>query len=344
MQQDLFPIPPFVVGVLERAGINFAEALRSIGGSPAAPGDNRIRLRTDQYFAFWRAVESAGAPADFGLRLAEAPGVFQLDVVSTAALLSENFRQALTTLGRYKRLTCPEDIDVEVNGNEAHVRLRWFHASGDAPAILMDASFAWLCKIAALGSGGAIRPLRFELIRAQSRGRLLGEHFGCPVRFDSTRDVLVFPKESLEVPFGSFHPELLDLLSPGLESALRERAAPKSLGQQVCNILAKSMGGKRPSLESVAKELGVSVRTLQRRLKDEGTSYQPLLDEVRQRTARHLLDSTDLETGEIAFVLGFEELNSFTRAFQSWVGTSPGRWRMLKAEKQDRPHAVETLS
>jgi len=94
------------------------------------------------------------------------------------------------------------------------------------------------------------------------------------------------------------------------------------------------MGGKRPSVDLVARELRIGVRTLQRRLEDEGTSYQRLLDEVRQSTARHLLSATDLDPGEIAFVLGFEELHSFTRAFQSWEGTSPGRWRMLNADRK----------
>jgi AraC-like DNA-binding protein len=88
------------------------------------------------------------------------------------------------------------------------------------------------------------------------------------------------------------------------------------------------MQGQRPSIQAVAKDLCVSARTLQRRLEEEGTSYQQVLDGVRQDTARRLLTSTDLEPGEIAFLLGFEELNSFTRAFQGWEGATPVRWRV----------------
>ena len=335
MSEDLFPIPPFVVGVLEHAGVDLEEVLRRCDSTSAGQaGGNRIRLRTDRYFAFWRALEAAGVDADFGLRLTEAPGLYQMDVASTAALLSENFGEALSTLARYKRLTCPEEIDVEVIGNEAQVGLRWLHASGIAPPMLIDATLAWMCRIASLGSASAIRPIRIEVTRAESRSKSLSEYFGCPVKFNSARDVLVFPKGALEMPFTSHHPEMLELIKPGLEAALQARAAAESLAQQVRNLLAKSMGGKRPSVDLVAKELRVSVRTLQRRLEDEGTSYQRLLDEVRRRTARHLLSVTDLDTGEIAFVLGFEELNSFTRAFQSWEGTSPGRWRMLHTDRK----------
>ena len=335
MQEDLFPIPPFVVEVLKLAGVDLEEVLRRCEGpSVAQAGNNRIRLRTDRYFAFWRAVESTGVPPDFGLRLTEAPVLYQMDIASTAALLSENFGEALSTLARYKRLTCPEEVDVEVIGDEVQVGLRWLHGSGIAPPMLVDASLAWMCRIASIGSEGAIRPVRVALTRAESPGKLLSQYFGCDIRFNSAKDVLVFPKEALETRFASHHPEMRELMTPGLEAALRTRAAAESLAQQVRNLLVKGMGGKRLSVEFVAKELRIGVRTLQRRLEDEGTTYQRLLDEVRQSTARHLLTTTDLDTGEIAFVLGFEELNSFTRAFQGWEGTSPGRWRTLNTDRQ----------
>ena len=108
---------------------------------------------------------------------------------------------------------------------------------------------------------------------------------------------------------------------------MRDYAKAQSLADQVGAILGRSMQGERPSVEAVAKQLHMSPRTLQRHLADEGTSYQQQLDLVRQQTARHLLTSTDLEAGEIAFFLGFEEINSFTRAFHHWEGTTPNRWR-----------------
>jgi len=335
MQEDLFRLPPFVVDVLKLAGVDLDEVLRRCDSPGAAQaGSNRIHLRTDRYFAFWRALEAAGVPADFGLRLTEAPVLYQMDVASTAALLSENFGEALSTLARYKRLTCPEEIDVELIGEEARIGPRWVHGPGIAPPMLIDTTLAWLCRLANLGSEGAIRPIRIELTRMEARSKLVSEYFGCHVKFNMARDMIVFPKSALDTPFASHHPEMRELMTPGLEAALQARTAAESLAQQVRNLLVKGMGGKRPSVDLVARELRIGVRTLQRRLEDEGTSYQRLLDEVRQSTARHLLSATDLDTGEIAFVLGFEELNSFTRAFQSWEGTSPGRWRMLNADRK----------
>ena len=87
------------------------------------------------------------------------------------------------------------------------------------------------------------------------------------------------------------------------------------------------MTGERPSVSKVARGLAVSPRTLQRRLGELGSSYQHVLDDVRHRSALALLQAQELQVSEIAFLLGFEELNSFTRAFRIWEGTSPHRWR-----------------
>ena len=336
MREDLFQIPAFVATTLAQAGVDLEQVLRRCGvPAEGDVGSGRIRLRTDQYFAFWQAVERAGAPADFGLRLTEVPAFYQMDVASTAALLSENFGEALSTLARYKRLTCPEDIEVETIGNEARVGLRWLHGSAIAPAMLIDASLAWISRIADLG--GEIRPVRIELTRQESRSKSLCQYFRCELKFNAARDLIVFARETLQTPFASHHPDMRELMTPGLEAALLARTSPDSLAQQARHLLKKCMTGKRPSVDLVAKGLHVSVRTLQRRLEDEGTSYQKLLEEVRQSTARQLLSATDLDPGEIAFMLGFEELNSFTRAFQGWEGLSAGRWRELNVATEFVP-------
>jgi AraC-like DNA-binding protein len=90
---------------------------------------------------------------------------------------------------------------------------------------------------------------------------------------------------------------------------------------------ARRMSGERPSVEKIARELSLSGRTLQRRLGELNLSYQQVLDDVRHHTALRPLRSSDIQMGEVAFLLGFEELNSFTRAFRAWEGTTPSRWR-----------------
>lgn len=329
MRDDSITIPPFVAKMVESIGVNLEDLMRSVGAS-TTPRDGRVTINTSQFFALWNAVAASGVPPEFGLKLPLSAPSHHFDVASTSALLSPTFGEALTRLARYKRLTCPEDIEVSLVDKEAQVRFIWLCATASIPTFVVDAAFSWLCRLAEIGSAGVVKPTRIEVSRTESSKELLTRHFGCEVKFNAPRDILIFDKGALDTRFTSHHPQMLELMIPGLEAALRERSTTQTLTERVRILLVKSMHGRRPSVDVVAKELCVSARTLQRKLEDEGTSYQRILDDVRQETARHLLASTDLDTGEIAFVLGFEELNSFTRAFQGWEGTSPSRWRSTK--------------
>ncbi len=121
--------------------------------------------------------------------------------------------------------------------------------------------------------------------------------------------------------------ELLTLIGTQLDSELKARAASRSVGEQVKQTLRQSLAGRRPTLEDVAHELGMGPRTLQRRLTDASLTFQQLVEETRRELAHHYLTQRAIELNEAAFLLGFEDANSFFRAFHAWEGTSPTEWR-----------------
>jgi len=324
---DLIPVPSFLLQALEAEGLDVDDLLRRAGIAAMPFHSGRMRVSTKQFFALWLAMEADGVAPDFGLRLISQPTPQQFDVASAAALHSENLGAAFAKLARYKRLTCPEEVRLELDGDEARVQVIWLSADSPVPSFIVDAGFATMQRLASLGTGQEVIPVRLEVTRARDQDRLLERHFKCEVRVRAPANVVVFRAGDLSVPFRSHNQELLDLIIPGLEAALKARVQSTSVADLVRAALLRQMRGRRPSIDEVAAELHVSNRTLQRRLGDEGTSYQQLLDEVRKDLARRLLLETELDAGEIAFVLGFEELNSFTRAFQSWEGTTPKRWR-----------------
>jgi AraC-like DNA-binding protein len=95
----------------------------------------------------------------------------------------------------------------------------------------------------------------------------------------------------------------------------------------VKGILKKLLAGQRPTLQEVARELRLSTRTLQRRLTAERANFQQLMEEARRELAQHYLLHSSLELNETAYLLGYEDANSFFRAFHQWEGTSPAAWR-----------------
>jgi len=117
------------------------------------------------------------------------------------------------------------------------------------------------------------------------------------------------------------------MIGAQLDSELEARNTNTNVGEQVKDTLRRSLAGKRPTLEDVAKELGLGARTLQRRLTDSGLTFQTLVEDTRRQLAHHFLKQRAVELNETAFLLGFEDANSFFRAFQIWEGISPGEWR-----------------
>jgi AraC-like DNA-binding protein len=119
----------------------------------------------------------------------------------------------------------------------------------------------------------------------------------------------------------------LALLAPQFEEELKRESADENFGERVRLTIQQKLTGRRPTIEDIADALHISSRTLQRRLQDEGSNFQRVLEQSRHQLARHYLNNSTLELNEAAYLLGYEDGNSFVRAFRGWEGVPPARWR-----------------
>ncbi|HKC24599.1 MAG TPA: AraC family transcriptional regulator ligand-binding domain-containing protein [Thermoanaerobaculia bacterium] len=335
MTADLVPFPTVVLDRLVALGVDVPRVLRQAGILQSRFQAPRAKLTTREFFAFWRALEGVAAARDVGLRLGAEALAHQLDVASQAALHSATLGEALARIARYKRIVCPERVALDVADGEARFSFHWVLTDQRQPLMLVDAAFASVLALARQGTGTQLVPRRIELARRRRDEALLRRHFGCEVQFDAPLDVFVLDEAALHRPFLTQNADLCAVILRGLEAELSERSTSGSLTDDVKIVLRGCMSGQRLSVEKVAGEVRMSPRTLQRRLGEVGTSYQKLLDDVRRHTARRLMVDTDLAAGEIAFILGFEELNSFSRAFHAWEGVTPSCWRASGQEHRE---------
>jgi AraC-like DNA-binding protein len=287
----------------------------------------KIFVTTAQVFAIWRTVAEMNRDPAFGLKLGTELRFERSHPVAIAGVCSRSFGDALERLARYKQLTCPEEIRVDRKAKESSVDFFFVEAREPQPDIMVDIGLSWILNVARRGSDGEIKPLRLELTRSPKNRELLEKHFGCPVRFKANRNALIFRSRDLDLPFVTYNEELLEVIGTHMESELNARNGTVRVGEQVKDALKRSLAGKRPTLQDVGRELGLGARTLQRRLTAAGISFQQLLEETRRDLAHHYLKQTAIELNETAFLLGFEDANSFYRAFQIWEGTTPGEWR-----------------
>ena len=320
---------------LEELGLSPDEVLRQAALPMGLFNQEKILVSTEEFFALYRGIAESSRDPGFGLKLGTEDRVERYDPIKLAAISARSFRDALRRLTRYKQLTCPEEIRLVERGNECAVQFVWLLAHEKEPPFLVDVCFAWIVAVARRGTGRPLSPKRVELQRVPVHREIYEAHFHCPIKFKANQNALVFSKADMDLPFVTSNAELLAIVAPQLEADLTEQLAQKTFSEQAKAILKQLLAGHRPGIEDLARELHLGIRTLQRRLTEQGVTFQRLLEEARRELARHYLLHSSVELSETAYLLGFEDANSFFRAFHQWEGTSPSQWRIL--QKTSRP-------
>ena len=316
---------PSMWSTLAAIGLAPAEVARRAGF--AATGfDDTMTLTLAESNAFWQAVkELSGNPA-IGLEIARNMDFAKAPPMVLAPYHGRDWRDAVQRLARYKQMCSPERVLVREEGDACIVEVDWVHGDRER-VVIADMMFAALVELGRRGTGRRLVPRRVELARPKGDASAHEAYFGCTVRFGAKANRLVLECGDLEIPFLSYNRELLEMLSPALEKALEEQQKANSLAERVKWLMKKRLATSRPEMAAIAKELAMSDRTLQRRLAEEGTRFQDVLAHARRELAHQYLVDGHLDMGDVAFLLGFDDQNSFFRAFRQWEGETPARWR-----------------
>lgn len=312
---------------LEELGAPVSAILRRAGLPQSLIDQPSALLKTEELFALWRAVGEVSTNPAIGLQLGTETKTERFHPVGLAALSSENLGAAVDQMARYKQLTCPEEILEEKDGDEWSIQFRWLLADEIEPPVLNECCFAWVLSIARHGTGTRLSPLRVEFVQPRAHARTIERHFGCPVVCGAVRNTIVFRASDAGRPFVTRNAELLGMLAPQFEEELKRESAGENFVERVRLAIQQKLTGRRPNIADIADALHISSRTLQRRLQDAGANFQHVLEEARHRLARHYLNNSVLELNEAAYLLGYEDSNSFVRAFRTWEGVPPARWR-----------------
>ena len=327
-----FRVPSILARRLDELGVSAADVLRHAGLPAGLLDQEKIHVSTEELFALYRGVGEASRDPAIGLKLGTEPRFERYDAICMAAVSARSFRDALQRLARYKQLVCPEELIVTDRGDECRVQFKWLLAEETEPHVLVDICFARVLDIARRGAGERVVPKRIDLRFAPANRKMYQADFGCAATFEARQNAIVFRKADVDRAFVTHNADLFAIVAPQLEAELTQALASKALGEQVKGLLKRLIAGRRPGIEEVAKELRLSSRTLQRRLTEEGASFQQLLQEARRELARHYLLYSSLELNETAYLLGYEDAPSFFRAFHEWEGSTPGDWRARHAK------------
>jgi AraC-like DNA-binding protein len=323
-----------IVDALMARGIDAAAVLAEAGFCKNDFRDPNARLPAEATVRLWRvAVAHTGDPA-FGLEVARHVGQTTFHGLGVAVLASATLRDGINRLVRYNRLVSDaSELCLEISGRDACVSLRP-RLGFESPAYeVTDAVMALItrtCRLVtnrsfALGSVFYRRPTPSDLWPYERLYR-------CPINFGTDLDALVFDASQLDQTLVMANPEL----ARHNDEAVREYLARIDHGSVVDQVRSQLVNrlADRPTPQLVARALGMSQRSLQRRLHEHGTSYEAVLGEVRKELACAFLREGRYAVGELAFMLGFEDASAFARAFRRWMGISPSAYRHDSAAAQ----------
>jgi AraC-like DNA-binding protein len=157
--------------------------------------------------------------------------------------------------------------------------------------------------------------------------RALTEYFGVRPTFGAATCGMDGPEELMDSPLSTADAELQQLLRAQATRTLEDDVPLAALASKLRDELKRRLGKEALVIEAVAPALGCSARTLQRKLRDEGLSYQEVLDAVRAQVAKAWLSNKRRSVGDLADLLGYSEPSAFDRAFRRWTGQTPSAWR-----------------
>jgi AraC-like DNA-binding protein len=311
---------------LEARGISAAEVFAEFDmPHPGSAGWN-VRLPLPQIAGIWGRLLSVTGDAAFALHAAEHVDLTTCDVVTYLEANATTLREALLKKLEYLPLMT-NAIAWTLDTPDAETVLT-LHERPPRPPLAPVAEYLLAARHVFLKRFGptawALRHVSFRHAAPEDTG----EHtriFGVTPRFDAAQDQLGFDAALLDAPMRKRDAALAELLGRYAEQALSAMPVTESVGDRVRDLLR---AGSDPGITHTARKLGLSTRSLQRALTNEGTSYLEISTRARRAIAERLLARGELAISEIAYALGFRDVPAFHKAFLRWTGSTPGEFRV----------------
>lgn len=327
MQQNRrFAIPDGMRFLLAYLKVNETQVLQE-AELPVDFFERRNRsLSTAEYFRLWEALITYAAPEQpIPLLLENLPIAAGMSPPILAALCSKDFETFVYRIKEFKPLIGPLVLDLENDGTTLGIDVSSVEDPMGLHAEIVASEFVFFTKILREATSVYVTPVLVESLTPLDE-ESYGEYFGIKPRKGS-RNRIAFRLEDCHLPFQMRNESVWEYFEPDLRKRLDELEKDSSFAAKVRAVLFEILPMGKSAIDDVSGTMNMSNRTLQRRLQTERTSFQQQLNHSRELLARHHLASSDMCVSEISFLLGYEEPSSFSRAFHTWTGHSPGAFR-----------------
>lgn len=318
-----------IASALETYGIDASEVFFNVGIELAQIATPHERLPVSLVEQVWQYAASE-TDGSFGIRVAQQLTPASLQALGLLLFCSETPQRLFERYIRYRCVLSHRHFcEMVVKGKEVHVDL--VDERERRSEITNDAAAGFLHKVLQLAGAGEniVKELHVTRILGSER-KDMEQFFGAPVKENQPRYSLVFDAKDLNMKLPAGDSALASQLEASVERYIADNGLISEYMLLVRTEILRRMDSGALSLDAVAASLNVTPRTLQRRLSDEGSSYNALIDQVRCQIALDYCESSTISATEIAFKLGFADSSSFGRRFRQWTGMSFSECRSRK--------------
>ena len=288
-------------------------------------------LSAKEYFALWESLEAFVGDLELPLALEKAISPEVFDPAIFASLCSTNLNMALDRLRRFKCLVGPMVLDIDVTPDGTKSSVYCINDETVLPRALGVFEAIFLTKLARMGTRTQVVPKNVTLQSLPKNIEVYKEYFGITPELGEVNGI-EFNSVDAQRPFLTENQVMWKHFEPLLNSQLNLVQASSKTSIRVQQLLMEMIPNGSASVDLVASKMLMSKRTLQRKLAEEDTNFKTIHNNVRKELAKHYLMRSDLSHSQISFLLGFEDPNSFFRAFHSWTGTTPEKMRLSLAK------------
>ncbi|WP_426409950.1 AraC family transcriptional regulator ligand-binding domain-containing protein [Bradyrhizobium ganzhouense] len=320
---------------LQEAGIKADGLLSKAGLTLKQIEDRKARLSAESQIKFLELGAEALQDDSLGFHLARDFDLREIGLLYYVAASSGTIAEAISKAERYCRLA-NEGISLRFIPKDMTITLKYVGVERRSDRQQIE---FWLTSIIRMNRALTNRRLVPSRLRAVHRRRAtpaeIRSFLGCEIEFGSDVDEIAFPQSVGPMPIESADHHLNDLLVTYCEEALAHRkSGGVPLRSSVENAIVPLLPHREARVDEVARHLGMSHRTLARRLASEGLTFTGILDELKIDLAKSYMQKDELSISQTAWLLGYGEVSAFTHAFRRWTGMTPRQWRVASDPKR----------
>jgi AraC-like DNA-binding protein len=318
----------WVRGLLQAAslqGIEESEVLKNAGLDHDCLNTCSERISLDDTLALWRSVEQLSADPLFGFHMGQSLKPVHFQLLAFTMLSSPTLGHAIEKILKYQRLISDGGRFTLISQDISKTALVYTPTVNDFSYHQIDAVLVAVLSFARWLLGRDIKPLGLSFSHSEHGGlEQYQAFFGCELKLSQAHNSILFSSQLMQEALPGFDQSLATVHEQMADNQLQRLIEPDIIARVQERLLASHEGISR---DEIALQMAMSGRSLQRKLQEQGSSFQKLHDEFRHHAALKLLANKDLSLLDISLQLGFSESSTFYRAFKRWQDLTPGEYR-----------------